>query len=155
MQPNQRTMWFSIAGVVLLVALIIITPKLRNAPAAPAEPLILDEAKTEEVVANPKQDGGLAGPSYLEALEKYEASRVVFGADCKAFPVTQTFTVGTTVMLDNQSAVPHTIKVGDKIYQVGAYKYRTTNLPVIGPVAVHCDDTQNAAAFIVSAKKAE
>ncbi len=145
---NNKTLWFSMLGALLLIILVVAAPRLKRESGLTEAPEDSEVADAEVVL--PNQDS--VAPKSLtktDAVIKYEGRRISFGENCQAMPTTISVKAGTSIMLDNQSGTPRTIKVAGKTFAIGAYKYRTTVLDTPGALPVSCDMTENAAAIII------
>jgi hypothetical protein len=148
MEQNTKHLLIAGIAVVVVIALAIILPHLKHAPAAP----VTDPATVSAVAdtASPAPSTASSRQAAWDAIvTKYKNSAVVFSADCTASPVTQTLAKGTTVLLVNDSDVAHTIMVGTASYAVGARHYKTSMLNEGGVAVINCDAQQNVANIAV------
>ena len=89
--------------------------------------------------------------SYGQALLKYGSTRIQFNTTCQATPNNVTYKNSTNIMIDNRSAVAHTVKV-NSVYTIPAYGFKIIKLSsAILPVQflVDCDNSQNVATILL------
>ena len=65
---------------------------------------------------------------YSDLVKEYEGRRIQFDERCQPVPNSSTYKNGTSVMLDNRSSKPVTVKLGDKSYSLIGYGYQVVNL---------------------------
>lgn len=146
---NNKTLWFSMLGALLLIILVVAAPRLKRDGASTETPNEGNEVADAEVTISNENATAPKPLTKADAVIKYEGRMIGFGENCQATPSTLSIKAGTSIMLDNQSGTPRTIKVGSKTFAIGAYKYRTTVLDTAGALPVNCDMTENVSAIIV------
>lgn len=93
--------------------------------------------------------------SYTELVSEYDGRRIQFDQNCQAIPNGVTFKEGTSIMLDNRSGDPRTIKVGDKSFDLQGYGYWITTLssPTLPQeLFVSCGSAVNVGKILLQAK---
>lgn len=139
-------------GAVVVILLIMFVSRGRETfdKVSTTQPL---DIPTEDV-----SDGSVNAPvkkvpsiSYADALIKYKEARIQIDEDCQAFPNNVTYKNGTSIMIDNRSAVNRTMKVGG-IYTVKAYGFKIIKLDrpkLPETLLVDCDTYKNVATILV------
>ena len=89
--------------------------------------------------------------NYNEALERYARARIQLDNNCQATPSSLTLKDNSSIMIDNRSPVPRTVKVG-ATYVVPPYGFIIVN--IVSPQVpekwyVDCDSSQNVAVILV------
>ena len=65
---------------------------------------------------------------YGDLVKEYEGRRIQFDSRCQVVPNNATYKNGSSVMLDNRSNNPVTVKVGNTSYSLMGYGYQVINL---------------------------
>ena len=65
---------------------------------------------------------------YGDLVKEYEGRRIQFDSRCQVVPNSATYKNGSSVMLDNRSSNPITVKVGTTSYSLMGYGYQVINL---------------------------
>ncbi len=107
-------------------------------------PSAIETADTEVRTATSNGPGG-----YEEAIRMYAGKVIIFDAACKSLPVTPMFTVGTRILVANNSSVALTLALSDKSEKLDPYHYYTYALKTAGDMVVTCN---GAAAATISVK---
>src|SRR3989344_7635459 len=80
----------------------------------------------------PPKPGASASPAparpYGDLVKEYEGRRIQFDQRCQVVPNDATYKNGSSVMLDNRSSSPVTVKVGTTSYSLIGYGYQVINL---------------------------
>src|SRR3989344_1571930 len=80
----------------------------------------------------PSKPGAKASPAparpYGDLVKEYESRRIQFDSRCQVVPNSPTYKNGSSVMLDNRSSGPVTVKVGNTSYSLMGYGYQVINL---------------------------
>ena len=98
------------------------------------------------------EDRSVAASAYEEAIRLYGGKIVIFDAQCKALPATQTLPVDTRVLIANNSPKQLSIAVPGRTEVLDGYHYFTYKLTTAGDVSITCNGAQ-AATITVAAKK--
>ena len=149
---NSLAVFYGIGAVVVILLIIFFSTR-------GTELVVKDESgnpldiPTEDISAGSVNNVVKKVPSisYADALVKYKDARIQIDALCQAFPNNVTYKNGTSIMIDNRSAINHTLKIGST-YTVDAYKFKiikltSNNLPET--LLVDCDQYQNVATILV------
>jgi hypothetical protein len=158
---NGNTTWASlssntkhliIAGIaiVIVIALAIIIPHIKKANAPATAPAVTPVTMVPASTATTATADSAKETAWQAMLDQYTGKLILFTANCTAVPATQTHTVGTKILLVNDSSVPHSVFVGSNGYTIGAYHYKTTVLETSDNLIVSCDKNQNAATITVN-----
>ena len=156
----NKNVWISILVVVVIVVFAlfyifrnkeVVTNTVITTPSV----VIVEPESTLD--SGDIKNTGSSGPvsiSYANALVKYADRRIQFNASCQVpiLSTSITYKDNTGIMLDNRSAVAHTIKIGTD-YTVKAYGFKIVVLPDIylkaKTILVDCDKQQNVAKILV------
>jgi len=116
---NTKTLWWIIGIVAVLLIVIAIVHARNNAAssntAATAGTSDQNVLVPTEDVSTGSIHASMPSPavlSYQEALNEYPNSRIQFDVNCQSTPSAATYKNNTTIMLDNRSASPRTIRLG-------------------------------------------
>jgi len=155
----NKNVWISILVVVVIIVFALfyffrnreITPKVVIAP---IDNVVVEPESTLDISDTDSTKIGAVSISYANALVKYADRRIQFNASCQVpiLNTSVTYKDNTGIMLDNRSAVAHTIKIGTN-YTVKAYGFRIVVLPdtylKAKTILVDCDKQQNVATILV------
>jgi hypothetical protein len=165
---NSKNTWIWVVVIVLVVIGVVVAIKMSNSGSTNSSSYMTDTQAstttpdavqaTEDVSAGsvdaPTTSNGTAVTiSYADALVKYQNDRIQLaaGMTCAATPIDMTFTNGTTIMLDNRSPDPRTVKIGTD-YTVKGYGFKIIKLSSATLPAtwlVDCDGQQNVATILL------
>jgi len=140
---KNKNLWIGVGALILVILLFYFFNK--NPVLAPevVDNQVLDTTqKTNTVLPKPTI-------SYDQALAKY--ARIQFDKNCQAIPNKVTFRNNTTIMLDNRTAVPLTIKIGGTYY-LKAYGFKIVTLSsnkLPEYLLVDCNNSQNVATVLL------
>lgn len=150
-QPNmtptpgsKKSLWISGVIIIVAIALLIVGPRLMKTSTTEA-PTDTDK----EIVDTTTSDTAPKPLSRADALIKYAGKTVTVTGDCKISPETQTVANGTTVLIDNNTGVSHTVAIGSKSYTVSGQHYTLSWQNSIGTVPISCDGKASTANIIV------
>ena len=145
------------AGIIVILAVTFLMPRstteqngampsVSESPAASVSPTASAKASTggSGTVAMPK--------TYADALARYEGKRFQFDMYCQSKPATMSLKNGATVMLDNRSGDPRSIKVGPTTYNLAGYGWRIVQVAVSKfptTLMVDCGGAKNVATLTV------
>lgn len=87
---------------------------------------------SSSVAKAPAKKGAAPVPTppkpYGDLVKEYEGRRIQFDQRCQVVPNSPTYKNGSSVMLDNRSSGPVTVKVGNTPYSLIGYGYQIINL---------------------------
>lgn len=156
LKSKKSMIWVLVLIVVIIVALSFIAQsnkKTGDDVNNYGELSKVDVEGTEDTtpVTTPVAVSTTASLTYQQALAKYKTNRIQFDPTCQAIPNNMTFKNGTTVMLDNRSAVARTININGPV-ALKAYGFRivtlsSTTLPKT--ILVDCGTGQNVATILL------
>src|SRR3989344_2573050 len=106
----------------------------------------------------PAKKGVAASPAparpYGDLVKEYEGRRIQFDQRCQVVPNNATYKNGSSVMLDNRSSNPVTVKVGTTSYSLMGYGYQVINLSSTSlpkELAVSCGSAGNVGKILLQA----
>ena len=149
--------WVLVGVIIIGFALFYIFRNREVVPEAVVVPIDSVAIEPESTLDTNNADStsvGAVSISYANALVKYANRRIQFNASCQVpiLSTSVTYKDNTGIMLDNRSAVAHTIKIGTN-YTVKAYGFRIVVLPdtylKAKTILVDCDKQQNVATILV------
>ncbi len=147
---NNRYVWYVLVGV--LVVLLIVGFAGRQESTGP-EGTASPTATPASGAAKPKSTGGATSTlSYGDALRLYGSFRMQFDALCQAIPNNMTLKNGQSVMFDNRSGDPRTIRVGSVAYNLAGYGFRVvpmTSRTLPQTLVVDCGGAQNVGQIVI------
>ena len=89
--------------------------------------------------------------SYANALAQYKDARIQLDEECRATPTYATFKNNASIMIDNRSAVPRTVRLGSvfnmKAWDFKIVKLSSTTLPATW--YMDCGTSQNVASILI------
>lgn len=144
---NTNYWVIAVIAIIVVVALAVAIPHLKHSttPAPDTSTAMIDTGTQTPAVSGTS----MAMTDWNNMFQKYAGKLVVFGSDCIATPNSQILDKGTTILLMNNSTVPHTISVGNDKYALGALHYKTVTLGTTGTVGISCDAHTGVASIIV------
>lgn len=163
-ERNRRIL--RVAGIIIILGIIaLIGNGFLKRTAAPMEgdvpagckPGDLFSETTGKPCPQPEEnaaveDQSVVASAYEEAIRLYGGKIVIFDAQCKALPATQTLPVDTRVLIANNSPKQLSIAVPGRTEVLDGYHYFTSKLTTAGDVSITCNGAQ-AATITVAAKK--
>lgn len=150
--PKNKNLLLSGVIIVIVLALLVATPRLqKNAEDS------RDSNENREEVASVAETPSTAITTRskktltrAEAQIAYANKMIEVTGDCSITPYTLTQPKGTTILLDNNTAKPHTVTVGKKTYRISPYHYTLSWLNVdSGTLSVTCDGKDEGATVVV------
>jgi hypothetical protein len=163
MENKNKNMFIGLIVLLVVVAAIVIWSMNTPAPVAVTDngsttntatnsttPAPVDS--TEDTTAGSTDIGAPAASlSYTQALITYKNARLQIEANCQASPDKMTFKNNALMMVDNRSAIPHTVKVGTafpiKAFGFKIVKLSSATLPATW--LVDCDKSQNVSSILI------
>jgi heme/copper-type cytochrome/quinol oxidase subunit 2 len=161
MEPNKNksmnAMWI-ILVVVVLVIVVFFMMRARDNKALNGDDNLGDFNKvevegTEDVdpVVTPVVTSAPANLTYQQALINYKDRRIQFNSDCQATPSNVTYKNGTSIMIDNRSAIARTLNINGavsvKAWGFKIVKLSSSTLPKT--ILVDCGNGQNVATILL------
>ena len=152
---ENKNLWIGL-GVVVVLGLLIWwygasnNSKIEDEAMTPSETTDVDS--TEDTSTGSVNTGAPAASlSYQQALVTYKDKRLQITNTCQVSPNNVTYKNGTSIMLDNRSAVTRTIKLGST-YSIKAYGFKIVKLnsaTVPATWLMDCDSSQNVATILI------
>jgi len=152
---ENKNLWIGL-GVVVVLGLLIWwygasnNSKIEDEAMTPSETTDVDS--TEDTSTGSVNTGAPAASlSYQQALVAYKDKRLQITNTCQVSPNNVTYKNGTSIMLDNRSAVTRTIKLGST-YSIKAYGFKIVKLnsaTVPATWLMDCDSSQNVATILI------
>ncbi|MBI2068910.1 MAG: hypothetical protein HYT67_02315 [Candidatus Yanofskybacteria bacterium] len=106
----------------------------------------------------PAKSGAKVSPApsrpYGDLVKEYEGRRIQFDQRCQVVPNDPTYKNGSSVMLDNRSNNPVTVKVGNTSYSLAGYGYQIINLSSTSlpkELVVSCGSAGNVGKILLQA----
>ncbi len=90
--------------------------------------------------------------AYSSVVAQYFDRRIQFDENCSATPSSVTYKNGTKIMLDNRSAMPLTVKIGQSTFDFPAYGYKIITLSSSKPpvtLNMNCDGRVNIGQILI------
>lgn len=152
MSANTKYMIFAGIAILVVIALAVAVSHMKkddNDMAPVADTTAVDGTASGTTDTSMKASDG--GKSAWDAmLAQYSGRLIVFGADCNATPTDHVQSLGSTVLLANNSNVDHTISVGGATgVKIGAHHYKTAKITTSNVQVVSCDANAKAATITV------
>jgi hypothetical protein len=127
-----------IIGVVVVVALAMLLPKAEspqsgNVGQQPGSSVAVTPTPAPVVTVKsgaPKPSTNEMPLTYAQAIQRYGGYRFQFDMYCQMNPGHVSLKNGATIMLDNRSGDPRTIKVGPTAYSLAGYGWRIVQVAV-------------------------
>ncbi len=158
MEKNKSTVIAIVAALVLVLAIVIWSANKKDEPKI-SEPSSEEQAEVESV--EDTTEGSVNAPaaatapakllSYKEALVLYKDRRIQLDTVCQAHPNAATFKNGSSIMVDNRSAVTRTVKLGST-FTIKGYGFKIVKLSsstVPATWLIDCDSSQNVATILI------
>lgn len=91
--------------------------------------------------------------TYAQALKQYGDRRLQFDNACQVRPYPNlTYKNGVSIMIDNRSKTPRTIKFGPRVYSLGSYGFKIVTLSsntLPEKILIDCGVSQNVGTIIL------
>ncbi len=142
MKQNNKNLLYAGIAVIVVIAIALVVPRLHTSNPAVTAPM----TNTQTAQVTPVAVGSNPALATWNAMfQKYDGHLVVFAADCTATPIVQDQSKGATILLMNNSNVPHVVTVEKVAYSIGAYHYKSVVLTGTGTTTLKCDARGDAA----------
>ena len=159
-KSNKKNILIAIGVIIIIVVSVVVFSKRGSRPTNTTVPANTDEtvldgltAETPVKPATKPAVSNAVSMSYADALVKYKDYRIQLGEGsiCTATPRNVTYKNGSTIMLDNRSAISRSVTVGGT-YSIGAYDFALVKLAsnkTPETFYVDCNNQQNVATILI------
>lgn len=152
---KNKNLWLGL-GAIIVIALIFWVVN-RNTEETPPEKenLGIEAESTEDTSEGSIKAKSPSAPAltYAQALAQYQNARIQIKPDCQVTPNNVTYKNGASIMLDNRSALSHSIKLGSSTYSVKAWGFKIVKLTSVSALPatwyMDCDSSQNVATVLI------
>lgn len=151
---EKNTMWIVLGLVVVaIIIFFVVRANKTDTMVGDTDTSLETPVDATEDLTEGSVNAGVSASAltYQQALVTYKDKRIQVQPSCQVIPNNVTYKTGTTIMIDNRSAVAHTMKIGST-FTVKAWGFKIIKLaPTTVPTTylVDCDGSQNVATILV------